>query len=187
MSLIIGFLPFAGMVPREAPRAPSGTHSLCQPDGARLSLRTGGCGEAAVLRRVSEGWSCTDHYCERLSRQKIQRNTCASLEQLFLRSGRGTLLASLPGASEKQNARLIFTSTVSARSQPAAFRPSSTRWSIDAGWTMQIGRQAELIFTCLRCEANYNVDKPTTECPVCSWGRKVKVTPPKVTGSIPHE
>lgn len=34
----------------------------------------------------------------------------------------------------------------------------------------------EIIFTCLRCEANYQVahlEQPVTECPVCFWKPKV--------------
>lgn len=27
----------------------------------------------------------------------------------------------------------------------------------------------EIIFTCKKCEANYQVEAPTNECPVCSW------------------
>ncbi len=38
--------------------------------------------------------------------------------------------------------------------------------------TAPAGAKPEIIFTCLKCEANYTVDVQTDECPVCSWKRK---------------
>ena len=35
-------------------------------------------------------------------------------------------------------------------------------------------RTKEIIFTCLKCEANYQIDYPIHECPVCGWKRKEK-------------
>ena len=30
----------------------------------------------------------------------------------------------------------------------------------------------DAMFTCRKCEANYSVEQPTTECPVCGWKRR---------------
>lgn len=30
----------------------------------------------------------------------------------------------------------------------------------------------EIIFTCLRCQANWTVPEETDECPVCFWKRR---------------
>lgn len=36
-------------------------------------------------------------------------------------------------------------------------------------WQAPIQSKTEIIFTCVKCEANYSVLEETNECPVCGW------------------